>query len=366
MKDNIDITIKPTMSCNMKCRHCFNGDEFKDSQILAKERAVSFLRKACCEYENVKVVFHGGEPTLAGIDYYKYFFSKVCEYKKRYNTDIKIEITTNGLLLSDDFIDLLIDNQCAINLSFDGPYNHLLRQQSSKVQEIVFKIRDKGGKLKCFCTISKDSVEHLEEIYYWFRDNGISFKTLPIEKRGYAKIDTSIVMSPEALISQFEKVYRIWLKDKDCKISYSTFEEFSRISNNKIFRRPWFGRKLTLHPDGNIYSYGRPNDAKFSLGNVDTIETLDECFRSKVYEQYVDEIERLCEKKCSNCSSKSSCAGSNIGLAYLYVNDEDLIDYSCNQTNMLVQMIIRVNEQIEEDKKNGRIFEYNSYIQSNI
>lgn len=353
------------MSCNMKCRHCFNGDEFKDKTVLAKEKAALFLEKACREYSNVKVVFHGGEPTMAGIEYYKYFFSNVKDFKKKYGTNIKLEITTNGLLLNDDFINLLIENQCTINLSFDGPYNSILRQQTEKVQEIVFRIRDKGGKLKCFCTISKDSVEHLEEIYNWFNKNNISFKTLPIEKRGYAMSNDSIVMDPQVLVSQFEKVYKKWLKDKDFCVSYSTFEEFSRITDDKVMRRPWFGRKLTIHPDGNIYSYGRPNDVKFSLGSVDNIESIEDCFNCKEYKLYVEEIEALCAKKCNLCMSKTSCAGSNIGLAYLYVNDEALIDFSCHQTNILVQMILRVNKQVKLDIQNGKISGYNSYIQQN-
>ena len=32
--NEISVTIKPTMACNMKCKHCFNGEKFCDTKVL--------------------------------------------------------------------------------------------------------------------------------------------------------------------------------------------------------------------------------------------------------------------------------------------------------------------------------------------
>ena len=50
---------------------------------------------------------------------------------------------------------------------------------------------------------------------------GIDFKTLPIEKCGYAKEDNSLIMSPEDLVDTFVSVYRNWIHDKTCNIRYN-------------------------------------------------------------------------------------------------------------------------------------------------
>lgn len=363
MKDKIDLTIKPTMGCNMKCKHCFNGDAFAPTDILDVNIAIELVKKACKEYKNVKIIFHGGEPTLAGVDFYKKFFDSVISLKHQYGTEFNTKFTTNGLLLTDEFIDLLNSNNVLINVSFDGPYNEVLRQNSQKVQDIIFKLRDKGGNYRCFCTLSKKSVPHLKEIYDWFKNNNLNFKTLPIEKRGYAKSNDQIIMEPVELVDQFESVYRYWITDKSCKISYSTFEEFSRLKRDVQYRRFWFGRKIALNPDGKLYIFGRPNDVHYEIGTPFNIDTLSDCFKSVGYIQYLNTLEVIRNSRCYKCDSKIVCGGVNINTAYLYVSDLQLIDYSCAQCNMIYQRILNVNDQILSDFKNGESDKYNSFIQ---
>jgi sulfatase maturation enzyme AslB (radical SAM superfamily) len=364
MKDKIDLTIKPTMGCNMKCKHCFNGDAFIPTDMLEVETALTLVEKACKEYKTVKIVFHGGEPSLAGINFYKRFFEELPTYIEKYGTTFNTLFTTNGLLLNDEFIDLLNANDVLINVSFDGPYNHLLRQQSQKVQDIIFKIRDKGGRFRCFCTLSKESVPHLQEIYDWFKANNLNFKTLPVEKRGYAKTNDQIIMEPEDLVDQFETVYRQWIVDKECRISYSTFEEFANLRRTVQHRKFWFGRKIALNPDGQLYVFGRPNDVNYSIGSPYDIDKLSDCFESDGYIQYLNTLEDIRNSRCNKCASGGVCGGVNINIAYLYVDDLRLIDYSCMQSNMLFQRILSVNDEIIKDFQCGNSEKYNSYIQS--
>lgn len=364
MKDKIDLTIKPTMGCNMKCKHCFNGDAFVQTDMLDVNVALVFVEKACKEYNKIKIVFHGGEPSLAGINFYKIFFDGINSFINKYKTEFTILFTTNGLLLTDEFIDLLNSNNVQINISFDGPYNDILRQQTKRVQKIIFRIRDKRGKLRCFCTLSKQSVPYLKEIYNWFKDNELNFKTLPVEKRGYAKINNQIIMKPEDLVNQFESVYRYWITDKDCKISYSTFEEFANLKRTIQHRKFWFGRKIALNPDGKLYVFGRPNDVNYQIGTPYDIERLSECFESQGYIQYLETLESIRNSRCDKCESNGVCGGVNINIAYLYVDDLQLIDYSCNQSNMLFQRILNVNDEIIRDFKEGNGDKYNYYIQN--
>ena len=127
MVHEIALTIKPTMNCNMRCRHCFNGDDLNSSGLLDIEKAFWFIEAACKEYQDVKVTFHGGEPTLAGLDYYKRIYAFQGQMREKYKVSFSNNYTTNAVLLNDELIDCLISNNALINISFDGPYNDYLR-----------------------------------------------------------------------------------------------------------------------------------------------------------------------------------------------------------------------------------------------
>lgn len=363
MNGQIDLTIKPTMNCNMHCKHCFNGNVFSYKDHLDEYQVYTLMEKACKEYEKIKIIFHGGEPTLAGIDFYRNIFKKQQELKDRYNSCFNNVITTNGLLLTDEFIDLFIYHNVQINISFDGPYNNILRQHTEEVKRNIFKIRDKGGKFRCFCTISKDSVSHLQEIYEWFRDNNLHFKTLPIEKRGFAKINEEIIMNPEELASQFEKIYRYWITDKKCKISYSTMEEFAGLRREVQYKKFWFGRKIALNSDGLLYVFGRPNDVNYCLGKPSEIENISSCFKREEYTSYLKKLEDIRKIKCPNCDSRITCGGVNINIAYLYVDEVELVDYSCFQATLIDKYILNVNDEIIVNCRNGNCSIYNDFIQ---
>ena len=47
----IGITVKPTLSCNMRCKHCFNGEKMRQSGVIPVERVILLLQKASIEYD---------------------------------------------------------------------------------------------------------------------------------------------------------------------------------------------------------------------------------------------------------------------------------------------------------------------------
>jgi len=362
MKEQIDLTIKPTMNCNISCKHCFNGDTFRDNEKLDINLAIVLMEKACLEYRKVKVIFHGGEPTLVGMKFYSEFYKRQQELQDQYGTVFENHFTTNGILLTNDFIDLLHLNNVLINISFDGPFNDILRQRTEKVKEVIFNVRDKGCRIRCFCTITKESVLHLPEIYEWFKGNRLDFKTLPIEKRGFAKNANNLIMTPEILASKFEEMYHIWIYDKDCNISYSTMEEFTTLKRDRPYKKEWFGRKITLHPNGQLFTFGRPNDIHYCIGNPSDINKISDCFETESYKAFLKRLETIRSSRCPKCFSKTICGGLNINISYLYEDDLELIDYSCRQSTLIDKRIIKINDEIVKKIANGEGSEFNDFV----
>ena len=62
----------------MRCRHCYHAEEGFDSTIMSVDTAKRMMLIASKEYQEIYVVFHGGEPTLWGIDH----FESVLQYQQ--------------------------------------------------------------------------------------------------------------------------------------------------------------------------------------------------------------------------------------------------------------------------------------------
>ena len=361
MKNEIALTIKPTMLCNMKCKHCFNGDTLDSAEILDAESACKAIRLACKSYENVKITFHGGEPSLAGYDFYIKIFDCKRNLEKEFGTKFRFFFTTNGVLLGGALLDLLIQNDVVLNISYDGPCNDILRENSALVLNNILQAKKKGAKIRIFCTLSKGSAERLMEIYEWFKKENLNFKTLPIEKRGYAECKSQLIMKPEVLVDNFADVYKYWLKDKENTIHFYTFEEFASLRRTKQFKPFLFNREIALNPNGKLYPFGRPNDIQFELAKIDTLEDLESCFNSRMYQKLLLRLYALQDKFCRCCESKGVCNGVVICMSYMYVESEELLGYSCRQSSQIFSEILKINDSVIKDIKSGNTQLYSEF-----
>lgn len=354
------------MRCNMHCKHCFNGDYLNDGGLIDINEVFNFLEVAAKEYTDVKVTFHGGEPTLAGYD----FYTKVFEYQKYlnkcYNTCFTNLFTTNGILLDDKMSDLLISNNTMINISFDGPYNDVLRGQTEKIYSNICMLQMKKARMRIYCTICNPSFRYLPEIYKWFQEKKLNFKILPIEPRGFAKENKAFLLPPDEFIEKLVETYRIWLNDTENEIRFYTFEEFSRLRRNEQFKEYWFNREIALNPDGRIYPFGRPNDIHYCLGIPSQINSLDECFSSTEYSRLRYDIEACWSKFCSNCESRHICRGVLMCMSYVYASEPCSLKASCNMSSLIFKSILNENERVIEDFANGNSINYNNYVKNNF
>ncbi len=122
---------KPVGSqCNLRCAYCYYLDKallyptedgsFKQ-QLMSDRVLRDFIEQyiSTTESEVVTFCWHGGEPLMAGMDFYK----RVIKYQKKYSAGRQIEnaLQTNGLLLNQEWCRFFHDNNFLIGLSLDGP-----------------------------------------------------------------------------------------------------------------------------------------------------------------------------------------------------------------------------------------------------
>ncbi len=128
---NISLLIKPASSlCNLRCSYCFYADVVSLRQvssfgIMEKEIVEKIIFNIISDLDeggSASFAFQGGEPTLAGLEWYKAFIKIVDETLIKINKKIKISysIQTNGIVIDNEWCEFLKENNFLVGLSLDG------------------------------------------------------------------------------------------------------------------------------------------------------------------------------------------------------------------------------------------------------
>lgn len=125
---SLTLLIKPASSlCNMRCRYCFYDDVSDNRQVksmgVMKEATIRRLLQSAVEAVepggSIQVLFQGGEPTLAGLEYFRTFLRLEAELCPQ-SVQISHSIQTNGMAMDDQWAEFFARNHFLVGLSLDG------------------------------------------------------------------------------------------------------------------------------------------------------------------------------------------------------------------------------------------------------
>lgn len=183
---SLAVMIKPASSlCNMRCSYCFYADEASMRSIksfgIMKADILDTVIRRIFEYadEYVSIVFQGGEPTLAGLD----FFRQAVDFIEKYNVHhipCDLSVQTNGLLIDEDWCRFFRKNRFLVGLSLDGfPALHDANRldaegkgtfdRSVKALELFEKY---GIEYSVLCVVTKKATQNARKLFQFFRKNG--------------------------------------------------------------------------------------------------------------------------------------------------------------------------------------------------
>ncbi len=323
---SINVLIKPASGlCQMKCNYCFYTDEIKHNNIKMKLMDLSMLEvivKKVLETADHECgfAFQGGEPTLAGLD----FFKKHIEYQKRYNKKgIKITnvIQTNGLEINHEWAEFFYENQFLVGLSLDGYQLLHDKNRISKSGEGTFeRVMETAAILKNYkvdfnilTVITELSAANADKIYRFFRRMDFRHQQyIPcIDAFEFNQEYDKRYLSPEGYYSFLKELFDLWYEDL--------------LQNNIIFIRyfinllemmrgyppddcalyPMCGRQYVVEADGSVFPCDFYVNDAYRLGNAvdDTFAQIDKT-RKEI---------RFCEnsgcvpEECLKCSVYQLC-----------------------------------------------------------
>ncbi|MDD3242558.1 MAG: SPASM domain-containing protein [Eubacteriales bacterium] len=187
----LSMLIKPASSlCDMRCAYCFYADvsdlrQIKSYGIMTPDTAQALLRRAfeaAGERGEITFAFQGGEPTLAGLPFFKDFTAaarRLCPP----SVSLHYAMQTNGLHLDEDWCALLREHRFLVGLSFDGTaaLHDAQRPDASgagtsrRVLQAARLLREQGIETNILCVVTEQAARHPQQIWNFCRRQGFDF-----------------------------------------------------------------------------------------------------------------------------------------------------------------------------------------------
>ena len=182
------LIVKPVGAfCNLRCDYCFYLEkhnlypEERTVSVMPEETAAELIRQTFRHSESPLFIWHGGEPTMAGLP----FFKKIVERQKQEaeGRPFQNALQTNGTLLNAEWADFLHKENFLVGISLDGPkeihdaYRTAVdgRPTHETVENAAVMLKNAGVETNILCTVNNHSVTQPDLLYNYFKNLGFPY-----------------------------------------------------------------------------------------------------------------------------------------------------------------------------------------------
>jgi len=313
----MNLTLHITNKCNLACDYCFvpHGEISMTKEIAIKAIDLGMQAK---NSKSTGVLFYGGEPLLE-----RQLIYDVVEHNKKITQEtghkFSYKITTNGILLDEEFLQFSKDINMAIGFSHDGPAQDFCRLTKTKEKTSVI-LKEKIPLLLKYhpyavalSVLNCNSVHLASEIAKFLIDSGFKYISMNVNyspNAGWTKKHFEIL---EKEYKKIAKMYEKWTTDEE-KIYFAPFDAkiLSHIKGERYHadRAVMNREQPSIAPDGTIYPMSKYIDQRdFAIGNV--FSGFDENKRV-VFEKAANEM----PASCKDCALNLRCNYMYSNLAF--------------------------------------------------
>ena len=303
----------PTLGCPSKCRYCWSSDVNSPRMSIDTIKDVVVWMKDLTDNQ-VTFTFHGGEPLLAGADFYREALPLLAEGLP--HLDPAFAIQTNLWLMTPEIAGVLAEYNIPVGSSIDGPkeINDLQRGEGyfDKTLNGYRIARENGLDVRFICTFTSESVERKEEIFEFFLENGLTLKLHPALPSLRGSEPEKYALAPE----KFGELLHYLLE-----MALEHFGEIEIMNINDLCRCVFtrhgnvctfadcMGSTFAIGPDGSIYPcYRFVGMSEWVMGNVADKPPVEDLMLSEAgkkmlaFKDYVDQ-------NCAGCGHIKYCRG---------------------------------------------------------
>ena len=275
--------------CNLNCHYCYylqkkhlyqSGESFHMPEDILENYIFQHIKASTDE--EIRFSWHGGEPTLLGLDYFQKIVALQSKHKPA-NRRIVNGMQTNGILINEEWCRFLAKENFSVGLSLDGPQEFHDKHRLTRDQKPTHEKTMRGYELlrkhrvycDILCVINSDNVIYPLKVYKFFKMIGapyISFlpvvELLPETEGGISQLTVPAKAWGDFLCTIFDE----WISQDIGSIKIQIFEEATRTAFGQehslcIFRETCGDTPVVEH-NGDFFTCDHFVDNGHRLGNI--------------------------------------------------------------------------------------------------
>jgi uncharacterized protein len=325
---NLNLLIKPaSSSCNLRCKYCFYYDvadnrEVKNFGIMNDETLENMVKRVFEDVEySANFAFQGGEPTVAGIEYFKKFH----EFVEKYNVNkiqVNFSLQTNGTLLDKKWMELFKKYNYLIGVSLDGNKNihDTFRIDAngegtfSRVLKATKMLTKAGVEFNILCVVNKLIAQNGKLIYNFFKNNGFRYyQFIPCLDAFNCSKEEDYTLTAEDYGKFLDETFNLWADDilSGKRISVRHFDNYTKIILGEAPEAcdmvGHCNMNAVLESDGSMYPCDFYVLDEYKVGNVNESSFV-ELFKSEKEQEFLNSSLKV-NDKCKTCDYFKICRG---------------------------------------------------------
>lgn len=325
----IHTLIKPVSgACNLACRYCFYQDVMDKRHhgnlgFMSDQIRDALIEKAMAEAQYaVSFAFQGGEPTLAGLDFYQAFVEKA-ERLRRPGMQISYSIQTNGIIVDEKWAEFFRRHHFLVGLSLDGnkeihdsmrvdPRGKGTFQAVSRTAALLTRT---GVDFNILCVVSAATARKARAIYQYLKKSGYRYiQYIPcLDPLDRVHGSQPFSLTPARYESFLKTTFDAWYEDlvRGEYVSIRYFDDLVHILAGKpsssCALRGECGQYFVIEADGGVYPCDFYVLDEWRMGNIREHD-FTQLAGSTVRERFIRRGEKRPDE-CARCPYRPLCHG---------------------------------------------------------
>ena len=336
------VMLKPAGAhCNLACKYCYyleknNLYQNTPRHLMSDEMLEQFTREYIEAQTMPQVLFtwHGGEPLMRSIDFYR----KALALQKKYAHGKQIDnvIQTNGTLLTDEWCEFFAKNHWLVGISIDGPqeyHDHYRvtpagKPSWEKVMQGIQLLKKHRVEWNAMAVVNAYNAEHPLEFYHFFRDNGCQYlQFTPIVERLTEHEDgrtlasladdreiplTDASVTPQQWGNFLCTIFDDWVRHDVGKTFVEIFDctlaNWMGVLPGICAYSKECGHAGVMEHNGDVYSCDHFVFPEYKLGNIKDQSLIDMLYGEK--QQAFSRLKHTSlPRQCKECDMEFACHG---------------------------------------------------------